>query len=76
MSLTLTHHRETLPTSTPITGAGRDTAHAAALAELAEVRDALRHGGALLASPRMRRRYVEAVSWVGLYETTTEDVAA
>lgn len=68
MSINLTCHRETLPTSTPVTGVERMKAYAAALEELAEIRDLLRVPSELMMSPRMRRRYEEAVQAVKMYE--------
>ena len=65
--MNLTHHRETLPTSTPVTGPGRAHAATAARQELAECRALLSTPGPLLASPRMRRRYLEAVEAVKHY---------
>ena len=58
---------EPIPTSEPVTGAGRAAARRAALMELHECRELLRMPSALLASPRMRRRYDEAVAWAAMY---------
>lgn len=60
-------HAEPLPTLTPITGPGRNAARRAALMELHEVRELLKYPSPLLASPRMRRRYAEAVAWAACY---------
>ena len=73
MTITLTHHHETLPTTQPVTGPQATIARAAAHQELAECRALLRTPGPLLASPRMRRRYEEAVAWVKMYETETNE---
>ena len=58
---------EPLPTLTPITGPGRAAARRAALMELYECRELLRFPGPLYASPRMIRRYNEAVRWAAAY---------
>jgi len=59
--MNLTHHREILPSAHPVTGPDRAAAATAARQELAECRALLSHPSELLASPRMRRRYLEAV---------------
>lgn len=58
---------EPLPTHQPVTGPGRAAARRAALMELHECRELLKYPSPLLASPRMRRRYEEAVRWAALY---------
>ena len=58
---------EPIPTKEPVTGPGRAAARRAALMELHECRELLRNPSPLLASPRMRRRYDEAVAWAALY---------
>jgi len=58
---------EPLPTTTPVTGPGRAAARRAALMELHECRELLKYPSPLLASPRMRRRYDEAVKLAAAY---------
>jgi len=71
----LTHKTEQLPTSTPVAGPGRAAAAAAAAQELSEVRQLLSRPSELLQSPRVRRRYQEAIAWHSLYTTDQETVA-
>jgi len=59
--------REILPSEHPLTGPHRSTGRRAALLELNECRELLKYPGPLLASPRMRRRYDEAVRIAALY---------
>lgn len=58
---------EPIPTTEPVTGPGRAAARRAALMELNECRELLKMPSPLLASPRMRRRYDEAVKWAAMY---------
>jgi hypothetical protein len=58
---------EPLPTAQPVTGPGRAAARRAALMELHECRELLKYPSPLLASPRMRRRYDEAVKLAAMY---------
>jgi hypothetical protein len=74
-ALRLTCHREELPTTTPVPPQRRPAAAAAAAAELNECRELLRYGGPLLRSPRMRRRYQDALKWAALYwQIDTKDL--
>ena len=68
-----TKHAEPLPTRTPVTGPGRAAARRAALLELHEVRELLRFPTPLYASPRMIRRYNEAVAWAAAYRDDNHD---
>ena len=72
----LTHKTEHLPTATPVSGPAAAAAAAAAAQELAEVRQLLSKPSEALASPRIRRRYQEAIAWHALYTTNTEETAA
>jgi len=74
--MNLTHHREILPSAHPVTGPGRAQAAAAAQQELQEVRTLLSHPSELLASPRMRRRYQEALEAAAHYTNDTQETAA
>ena len=60
-------HREILPHEHPLTGPLRAAGRRAALLELHECRELLKYPSPLLASPRMRRRYQEAVAIAALY---------
>ena len=60
-------HVEPLPTFQPVTGPGRAQARRAALLELHEVRELLRYPGPAYGSPRIIRRYHEAVAWAAAY---------
>lgn len=59
--LKLTHHTEILPSQHPVFGPGRPAAAAAAIAELAEA-EGLLTGWSDYDSPRITRRYKEAVT--------------
>jgi hypothetical protein len=59
--------REILPHEHPLTGPHRPAGRRAALAELHEVRELLKYPSPALASPRMRRRYEDAVRIAALY---------
>ena len=72
----MTCKSEILPSAHPVTGPGRTTAAHAAQQELQEVRALLSHPSELLASPRMRRRYTEALEAAAHYTNDTQETAA
>jgi len=74
--MNLTHKREILPSQHPVTGPDRPAAAQAAQQELQEVRTLLSRPSELLASPRMRRRYTEALQAAAHYTNDTQETAA
>jgi hypothetical protein len=63
---------EPLPTAEAVTGPHAAAHAAAAHQELAEVRALLRTPSPLLNSPRIQRRYHDALKWAALYPKDTK----